>query len=138
VSELTEPSWLPEFPVDDEMLDRVEHALGTCWTYDYDGTRVHHGGDYTLPELLDFMSGYDPALAIPTGTAPGPFGDDVEWTEYPFPTYHEHDVIRALVAEVRRLREGVECDGPQSCECRCHDEADRCPRCDVPPGEGRA
>jgi hypothetical protein len=83
------PKWLPEFP---------------CWTYNDDGERVHHGGDYTLAELLDFLSGYDPTLSVPLDTAPGPFGDDVEWTEYPFPVYSEHDVIRALVAEVRRLR----------------------------------
>lgn len=100
-----EPEWLPEFPVDDSMLDRLEHALGTCWTYNDDGERVHHGGDYTLAELLDFLSGYDPALEIPLGEGPGLFGDDVEWTEYPFPIYSEHDIVRALIAEVRRLRE---------------------------------
>jgi hypothetical protein len=104
MSEQTEPAWLPEFPVDNDMLDRLDHALGTCWTYNDGGERVHHGGDYTLPELLDFLSGYDPSLAIPLGEGSGPFGGDVEWTEYPFPTYHEHDVIRALMAEIRRLR----------------------------------
>lgn len=104
MSETTEPQWLPEFPTNDAMLDRLEHALGTCWTYADKDERIHVGGDYTVPELLDFLSGYDPSLAVPLGEHPGLFGDDVEWTEYPFPTYSEHDVIRALVAEVRRLR----------------------------------
>lgn len=99
------PEWLPDFPTDNAMLDRIEHALGTCWTYNDDGERVHHGGDYTLSELLDFMSGYDSSLAIPLGTRPGLFGDDVEWSEYPFPVYTEHDVLRALLVEVRRLRQ---------------------------------
>lgn len=106
MSETNAPEWLPAFPVDDAMLDRLDHALGTCWTYAEDGERVHHGGDYTLPELLDFLSGYDPTLAISLGEGPGMFSDDVEWSEYPFPIYHEHDVIRALVAEIRRLRDG--------------------------------
>lgn len=104
MSETTEPQWLPDFPTDDDMLDRLDHALGTCWTYNDDGERVHHGGDYTLTELLDFLSGYDEALAVPLESAPGPFGGDVEWTEYPFPVYSERDVMRALVAEIRRLR----------------------------------
>jgi hypothetical protein len=97
--------WLPDFPVDDDILDRLEHALGTCWTFDDGGGKVHAGGDYTMAELLDFLSGYDPTLAIPLGPAPGPFGGDVEWAEYPFPVYSEHDVLRALIGEIRRLRE---------------------------------
>ena len=71
---------LPPFPVDPETLDLLEASLdaGSLW-----GT-------------LDLLSGYDE-------TQVRPLADDV--VEYVGgPLYHPDDVLRALMAEVRRLR----------------------------------
>lgn len=100
MSEDPEIEWLPEFPVDNDMLDRIEHALGGSYEVDEDGTHRLIGADYTLTQLLDFMAGYDETLLIPLEGHEG----SMEWYQYPFPLYHEHDVIRALISEVRRLR----------------------------------
>lgn len=96
---------LPTFPVDDTALDRLEHALGTSYgSIGPDGPELV-GGEYTLNRLLEFYSGYDPSKLIDEGTGPSPFGgEDVHWTFYPEPVYSDHDVIRALIEEVRRLR----------------------------------
>jgi hypothetical protein len=93
---------LPPFPVDDDMLDRLEHALNTTVDpqhLDERGRWLRVGGEYTLSELLDFYSGYDKSKLIPVGPA-----DLTDTFEYPDPIYHPSDVIRALVAEVRKLR----------------------------------
>jgi hypothetical protein len=87
---------LPDFPVDDITLDLLEHALDARLTFTEDGTLTHVGADMTVPQLLDFLSGYDPSLSEPT--------EHPDIKVYPHPIYHEHDVLRALVAEVRRLR----------------------------------
>ena len=84
---------LPSFPVDDFTLDQVQHALDAA----YDEEHRLTGADFTLTQLLDFLGGYDPASAQPTA--------DPDVTVYDAPTYHEHDVIRALITEVRRLRD---------------------------------
>lgn len=104
---------LPPFPVDDVTLLAVEHALGASLTYD----RPEHAGpdeegpwvigaDYTLHQVLDLLGGtYDP---------PGLDADDnpalVRISENLYRDvrvhYSERDLIRALVAEVRRLRDG--------------------------------
>lgn len=97
---------LAEFPVDDVTLDLLGHALGACLTWEgvadrADGPRVV-GADMSLSRLLDFLSGYDPAKLTPVVDEDG--YEVPDWVEYPDPIYHEHDVIRALIAEVRRLR----------------------------------
>jgi hypothetical protein len=87
---------LPDFPVDDVMLDLLEHALGGLYEVDDDfGTRLV-GADYSLPQLLDFLSGYDPEQVVPLG------GGIEEYVGGPL--YTRDDIIRALIAEVRRLR----------------------------------
>jgi hypothetical protein len=98
---------LPPFPLDDDVLDRLEEAIGTCYgPPGPDGGPTLVGGEFTLTTLLDFYSGYDPAKEIDLGSGPDPmgFGGDVRWTEYPDACYSERDVMLALIHEVRRLR----------------------------------
>ena len=75
---------LPPFPLDDLTLDLLAEAIQTTPDDGTDG--------FTLPCLLDFLSGYDPTK----GTWDG--ADDV-WE-----SYSDKDVIRALIHEIRRLR----------------------------------
>lgn len=86
----------PPFPVDDFTLDQIEHALGGAYSVTEDGTHTLVGADFSLTQLLDFLSGFDPARLEPT--------DDPDTFVYDGAVYHEDDVIRALIAEVRRLR----------------------------------
>lgn len=81
------------FPVDDFTLDQVEHALWAA--RDVDGTLV--GADFTLWQLLEFLSGYNPILLAPED-------DREDVVSYPNPLYGPNDVIQALINEVRRLR----------------------------------
>lgn len=111
---------LPPLPLDDVTLLAIEHALDASLTYEQpegaegDGPWVV-GADYTLPSLLDFLAGVtgrDPSeVLIQEGRDES---DLPEWERNPIaaaeivydtrPHYSEHDLIRALVAEVRRLR----------------------------------
>lgn len=76
------------FPVDDTTLDAIDRAL--------------QDSDYTLSDLLNFLSGYNPdQLELLEGTG----WLDAPIYTYPEALYSEHDVIKALIAEVRRLRE---------------------------------
>lgn len=61
------------------------------------------GGEFTLSTFLKFMSGYDPERASHVG-----YVGDVPMYEVWDEQYSEHDVLRALVAEVRRLRSECE------------------------------
>lgn len=82
------------FPVDDETLDLIDQALDPSVT-----------GQSSLGSLLDLLSGYDPSKLVPVLDDEGVPIPDIE--EYPDPLYHPHDVIRALMVEVRRLRADV-------------------------------
>lgn len=82
---MTKTSDLPEFPTDEATLALLDLALNPR----------PNSERSSLGELLEMLSGYDPSKLIQINDA---------WVEYPEPTYHPHDVIRALVAEVRRLR----------------------------------
>lgn len=94
---------LPPFPVDDIMLNAVEHALGGALESDSDGNLQLVGSDYSLSTLLDFLSGYNPEQVIPYEDEDLHTWDDV--VEYiGGALYHEHDIIQALIDEVRRLR----------------------------------
>jgi hypothetical protein len=90
------------FPTDDVTLDALEHALGGHLIFDEpaDGTELVprlEGADYSLSQLLDFYSGYDPKLSVPT--------DHPDTYEYVGgPLYTERDVIRSLIVEVRNCR----------------------------------
>lgn len=99
---------LPPFPLNDDVLDRLTEALNTCYgAQREDGTHELVGGDFTLSQLLDFYSGYDRTKEVDLGMGLDPmgFGQEVQWTEYPEPVYSDRDVMRALIDEVRRLRQ---------------------------------
>ena len=81
---------LPPFPIDDEVLNLLEDSMKAVYEVDADGTHHVVGADFTVNQLLDFYSGYDP--------------DAVVNEEYYGPLYHIHDVVKALIEEVRRLR----------------------------------
>lgn len=93
------PPDLGPVPLDDDALTAIEHALTATYTHDDEGQPQITDADYNLPQLLDFWSGHDRV-------------DDVlvdEWAgtkvyERTKPSYSERDLLRALVAEVRRLR----------------------------------
>lgn len=104
---------LPPFPLDDLTLAHVEHALNTRRGDPApDDAVTYVGGEFTLSALLDFLSGYDPDKSVlvsgdPDADYPGaPLGIGPETAVYMYPhaLYSDHDLIRALVAEVRRLR----------------------------------
>lgn len=114
---MTSPDELAPFPVDDATLLAVEHALDAVIEVDDDGGMVLTGADYTLNALLDFLSGAvgedpdaevidpgDPLAPELPGFLSGLAGAEVVIDSRP--RYSEHDLIRALILEVRRLREG--------------------------------
>lgn len=100
---------LARFPVDDVTLDLIEHALGASLCFDSGDPEVV-GADMTLSDLLRFLSGYDPSKArlVAEGDPGIPGIGGAEVWEYPDPVYSEHDVIQALLDEVRRLRADTE------------------------------
>lgn len=89
--------------MDDATLLAVEHALGGSLVLNEDDEHVLVGADYSLSQLLDFMAGT---------TGDDPNEEVLDEGLYGGPRivvdsrihYHEHDIIRALVTEVRRLR----------------------------------
>ncbi|WP_217349364.1 hypothetical protein [Mycolicibacterium fortuitum] len=100
---------LPPFPTDDFALTQLEHALNTCMEVTREGEHRCVGGEFTLPRLLEFLSGHDPDRATLIGytdTIPGtdiPMDHAVPIYESWDQHYSEHDVIRALIARVREL-----------------------------------
>lgn len=91
---------LPPFPLDDETLNMLSMALDPG----PEATRTSVG------EFLDLMSrmgGSDPEAVAEVIEEADPYdsgrhGMDIVLMRDPI--YHEHDVLRALIAEVRRLR----------------------------------
>lgn len=105
------PDVLPPFPVDDFTLDLVEEAMNTCYGDRDPETGVHErvGGDFTLSDLLLFLSGYDESRVEVID--PGREDDEilgirgsVAMTEYHGQLYTDRSVIESLITEVRRLR----------------------------------
>lgn len=102
---------LPSFPVDDMTLDMVEASLDYCLTYeDENGEPLDEprgvGAEFSLWKLLGFLSATttDPLGVVEDmGETETMFGR-LPTTYDPRPSYHPNDVIRALIAEVRRLR----------------------------------
>lgn len=90
---------LSAFPVDDVALAAIDHALGGAWRVDEEGNHTLVGADYSLDQLLDFMAGISRAEDAEhlTQIDEHVFVDDRVH-------YSPTDIIRALIAEVRRLR----------------------------------
>ena len=101
-------SELPPFPVDDLTLTSIEHALGASLTFDDDDVLMERprviGADFTLGTLLDFLAG---VRDDPDGVAELVREDPEVWYD-PRPHYSLHDVIRALIDEIRLLRASAE------------------------------
>lgn len=95
---------LPPFPLSDEVLDQVEHALRAVRGDDGE----IQGAEYTLDRLLDFLSGVDHSRAT---LASHPADDGPEVWDYWDARYTEHDLISALLSEVRRLRASTRTEG---------------------------
>ena len=87
-------------PVDDEALSRYEEALGAAFGVDGDGRHYLAEGEFTITRLLEFYSGTDDSKVTMLGEAGG-----VPVYEHPDPAYTRDDLIRALIAEVRSLRQ---------------------------------
>lgn len=103
---------LPPFPTDDMTLDMVEHALDYRLTFEGDdGTVLDEprgtGAEFSLASLCDFLSGTttDPLGVVEHKGEIETFMGPVELYVDPRPHYTERDIISALIAEVRRLRE---------------------------------
>jgi hypothetical protein len=91
----------PVVPVDDEALNLLESALD----YHFGSEKDENGdpigvGEFSLYQLLDFWSGYDPALEEAED------GNPHMVTYRGGPLLTTKDVIQALINEVRRLRNG--------------------------------
>lgn len=86
------------FPVDDGTLDMLEQALGL--SAGSDGIERSHMGEFL--RFMSEMAGSDvTAVAEVLHRDADGTPDEVVLRD---PQYHEHCVVRALVAEVRRLR----------------------------------
>lgn len=89
------------FPVDDITLDLLDHALNG--TIDDNGNIT--GADMNISQLLAFMSPAqdDHEIQRRTDIADATCSNIIDLTDLGW-TYHRDDVIRALIAEIRRLR----------------------------------
>ena len=91
---------LPPFPVDDSTLDLISLALDP-------GPDAERTSLSDLLDLLSRMAGSDPEAVGEVLSDGDPYESGRATPEIHLmrdPIYHDHDVIRALVAEVRRLR----------------------------------
>jgi hypothetical protein len=81
---------LAPFPVDDFHLDQLDEA-------------TQPSGEFSLLQLCRFLSGWEDALEQPRDEYQHLHEHQlIDYTGGP--VYHPHDVIRALIAEIRRLR----------------------------------
>lgn len=99
---------LSPFPVDDVTLDLVEHSLGAAYDADEDGDNVLVGADMNLHQLLGFLDGTAEVEHERKQAADVRGEHVVDMTD--MTSYHVNDVIRALIAEVRRLRDDARGD----------------------------
>lgn len=98
---------LSDFPVHEMALEALMHGMAGAYDVDDEGNHVlvpmnGEGGEFSFHDVLHFYAGYDPSLVVAMLDEDGHEIPDV--VEYTGPSYHYHDVIRALIAEVRRLR----------------------------------
>lgn len=90
---------LPDFPTDDTTLDMLMLAIDG-------GEGSERSSVSDLLELMSQMGGSD-TTAVAEVIPGNPLGLDIEDAEIHVmrdPVYHEHDVLRAFIAEIRRLR----------------------------------
>lgn len=91
------------FPIDDYSLTLLREACDASLVVEEDGTHSVVNGEFTLTQLLDFFSGYNPEESEEVG---------INIYEYTGGTMYSYsDVIRALTDEIFRLR-GVASNGP--------------------------
>ncbi len=103
---------LPPLPLTDEVLDQVEHALGAVYEVTETGEHVLTGADFTLSTLLDFLAGHDPEDCYLDGYGDLGLGGAPIYISLS-PSYSVHDLVKALVAEVRRTRAALHADTPE-------------------------
>lgn len=93
---------LPPFPTDETTLDLILESFQGAYAVDLDGTHHWTGSDFSFHRLLDFYAGYDPNKLVPFEGEDMHTRDDI--LEYKGDLYGERDVVKALIAEIRRLR----------------------------------
>lgn len=82
------------FPTDETTLSMLEVAMESYFTCDEEGNHELHG-EFQMATLLEFLSGPSKYSNIE---------DDERFAFRHEPMYSEHDVIQALIDEIRRLR----------------------------------
>lgn len=93
---IQEDEKVSQFPVNDEILELLLHSLNGAYDVTEDGEWVLTGAEFSLNDLLEMLSGYQPEEVKH-------LEDNV--VEYVGGTlFHQDDVIRSLVHEVKRLR----------------------------------
>lgn len=85
-------------PVDDGALNVLEDALNTYIVGHDDNGDPVTSGPYGIYELLEFWSGFDPDKVV--------LQDDGSYLYTGGPLLTQKDVMIALIAEIRRLRNG--------------------------------
>lgn len=88
-------STLPPFPVDDATLDLVWGAL-------HPGPEAERSSLFDMLDLYSRLGGSDPDATVENDDLP----DDI--VELRDPQYSPHDLIAALITEIRRLRSFAE------------------------------
>lgn len=98
---------LPPFPVDDETLNVIYDSMDRVVTgFDENGSPIREGSPFTLDDVLNMLSGYDESLTVQAlNEYDQPIPDIYEYTGPGI--YHQHDLIRALIDEIRRLRNEI-------------------------------
>jgi len=88
-------------PVDDSALDLLEESLDYHFVGQDENGDPIGSGEFSLYQLLEFWSGYDPANEIQESYTDG----GLRITYYAGgPLLTHKDVILALINEIRRLR----------------------------------
>jgi hypothetical protein len=90
---------LPPFPVDDATLDLLNAAMNPR---DHGDPDAEMSSVWSVLKMLSEMGGSDTS-AIAEVIEEGD-DDHARVVMMRDPQYHEHDVLQALIAEVRRLR----------------------------------
>lgn len=103
---MNETPTLPPFPVDDFTLNLLVESMDRVvvgFAADDPSQPIIEGCEFSLPQLLDFLSGYDESKSVQAvNEYDQPIPDLYHYEGGPL--YHIYDVIKALIAEVRQLR----------------------------------